>query len=172
MSPISKRLAQLVVLSMLAIGSTGCQTFNLDKAFSLHGNDERYVGLEPAFAGDQAEEIYHKVRQAAASNSIVLNVIGDSEVRVLPLPPGQKSVFVSNLLKDTGVLKKLGTIDAVMYRHSKDTIGGIRMNVQMTNDKRTVRPESDYALKPGDRLEVRKATHPTIDKLIEMAIGV
>ncbi len=163
-------------LAMMAAGMTGCSSFNLPQlpTFSLNQSEPKYISVDSGveLQGATSEELYHKVRQARAQNSIVLQVIGDeTPVRVLPLPPGEKSVFVSNLLTQTGVQRKLGAVDAVLFRHSPDTIGGIRMVVKMSSDKRTVRPESDYALRAGDRLRVEKAASPGLQELIQMTLG-
>ena len=120
-----------------------------------------------------SEEVYHSVRQARAQNSIVLQVDGDSTpVRVLPLPPEQRSVYVSDLLKQTGVQKKLGPLNATLYRFSPDTIGGLPMEVKMSKDGESVRPVSDYALHAGDRLQVHKAAYPALDGLVNMVLGI
>jgi hypothetical protein len=134
----------------------------------------KYVGMEVGFEADASlsQEIYNKVRPARAQNSSGVQVVGDDEpLRVLPLPPEQKSVFVSDLLKQTGVQQKFGAVDAVLYRPAPGSASGLRMVVQMSKGKRTVAPESDYALKPGDRLRVEKAPHPGIQQLLEMAVG-
>ncbi len=166
----------LFSVAILAIAMSGCQTLNLPAVFSSEQGSPHYVGLgaEPGFQLEpsRSEEIYHKVRQAHAQNSIVLHIVGDdTPARVLPLPPEQKTVFVSDLLEQTGVRKKLGSVDAILYRYAQGTIGGVRMKVKMSEDKRTVRPESDYALRAGDRLEVVKAKHATLDKLLDLAGG-
>lgn len=164
-------------LAVLATCLSGCSSFKLPSfnAFGLSNSKPKYVGLQPGFESDVAlsQEIYNKVREARAQNSIVLQIVGDeSPVRVLPLPPEQKSVFVSDLLNQTGVQNKLGAIDVVLYRHATGTIGGIRMEVKMANDKRSVRAESDYALHAGDRLRVEKAPHPGLEKLIRTTLGL
>jgi hypothetical protein len=163
-------------VAMLVAGSTGCNSINLPtfSAFSLGQSEPNYVSLGGGFELDStgSEAVYYKVREARSQNSIVLQVVGDDPpIRILPLPPGQKSVFVSTLLKQTGVQKKLGAIDAVLFRHAKGTIGGIRMVVRMSPDKSTVRPETDYALKAGDRLRVEKAPNPSLQKLIDITLG-
>lgn len=183
--------AQLARLSWpalvtLAIGLSGCTSLNLPTlpelpnlpgltSRSYDDPNSKYVGLEPGYEADPSlsQQIYNKVRQAKAQNSIVLQVIGDDEpLRILPLPPEQKSVFVSDLLKQTGVQKKLGVMDAVLYRPAPGTISGLRMVVQMSKSKRSVAPESDYALKPGDRLRVEKAPNPNLQKLMDLATGM
>ncbi|MCG8652636.1 MAG: hypothetical protein MI861_22545 [Pirellulales bacterium] len=166
-----------LLLAALVVGLTGCSSLNLPSinAFSRDQPQSNYVGLQPDLQLDASEskEIYQKVRQAKAQNSIVLQIVGDeTPLRLLPLPPGEKSAFISDLLTQTGVQQKLGAIDVVLYRLSDNSIGGIRMVVKMSDDKQSVRPESDYALRAGDRLRVEKAPHPGLQKLLEMAVGI
>lgn len=168
-------------LAMLALGCTGCHVLNLPTAgiFSINKEDprSRYIGLDPGFEldADESQEIYNKVRQAKAQQSVVLHVIDDDlPPRILPLPASEtgKSVFVSDLLGQTGVQHKLGAVQVVLIRPVADSSGGLRMPVNMDKEKRSVLPESDYALQPGDRLRVEKAPPPSIRHLVEMALGV
>ncbi|WP_182868050.1 hypothetical protein [Stieleria mannarensis] len=131
-------------------------------------------GTVPAtsLSGDGAltEEAYHKIRQAKTQNAVVLQVAGDEQpVRVLPLPTGQQSVFVSELLTQTGVLKKLGDVQATLYRPSPDSIAGVRMDIKFADDG-TVEPTSDYGLRPGDRVQVQPITTTPIESLVKMAL--
>ncbi len=104
---------------------------------------------------------------------MVLQVIGDDvPARVLPLPPGTHSVYVSELLTQTGVLKKLDNVDATLFRSSTDSIGGIPMEVNMSKDGKSVRPESDYSLQAGDRLMVSKATNPAAQAMFNAMLGL
>lgn len=154
---------------------TGCTTLNLSSSPFSKPSSPEYRGIDSGFELDLAsgEEIYHSVRQARTQNAIVLQVAGDNTpVRVLPLPPGQNSVFVSDLLKQTGVQKKLGSLQATLFRYSSDTIGGIPMVVKMAPDGRSVRPVSDYALHAGDRLQVSKAASPAMKGLVNMVLGI
>ena len=116
------------------------------------------------------EEAYHKIREAKTQNAIVLQVAEDEQpVRVLPLPPGQKSVFVSELLTQTGVLKKLGSVQATLYRPSPDSISGVPMEIQFADDG-TVDPTTDYGLRPGDRVQIQKKTTTAIESFVNMAL--
>jgi hypothetical protein len=45
------------------------------------------------------------------------------------------------------------------------------MQVEMSDDCGTVRPESDYALQPGDRLKVWKVPNPAMGKLYNAFLG-
>jgi hypothetical protein len=116
--------------------------------------------------------LYRKVQQASSQNAIVLQVLGDdAPVRVLPLPPDGKSVFVSDLLVQTGVLAKLESIEATLFRNSAEALGGVRMEVKMSPEGDEVRPESDYALQPGDRLRVNKRQFNSLEQLLK-AVGL
>lgn len=166
-----------IILGCVAMvfGVQGCSTLNLPKtAFSK--NTREYQGFDSAFDGGQtsvSEKVYNAVRQARAENSVVLHVIGDENpARVLPLPVGQKSVYVSELLTQTGVLEKLGRVNATLFRNSTDSIGGIPMEVRMDENNTIVRPESDYALQAGDRLMVSEATAKPMDILVKEILGL
>jgi hypothetical protein len=88
---------------------------------------------------------------------VLLQVVGDSTpLRVLPLPPDNRTVFVSELLEQTGIREKFGTIEATVYRADRKIPGGVPMEVRFNNDG-TVQPQYDYHLQPGDRIRVAKA---------------
>jgi hypothetical protein len=130
-------------------------------------------GSELPVAGDgsMTMEAYQKIREAKAQNAVVLQVAGDEQpVRLLPLPPpGQKSVFVSELLNQTGVLEALSPIEATVYRPSPESISGIKMNIRFGEDG-TVDPASDYGLRPGDRVHVRQIKTTAWESLVEMVL--
>ncbi|MFK8112565.1 MAG: hypothetical protein AB8B91_10195 [Rubripirellula sp.] len=163
----------LILFAMGLMVTTGCTSLNLS-ALSL-GEPEGY-NYEPGELSIQpsaSEQVYQAVKQARGRNAIVLQVTGDSTpVRVLPLPEGAKSVFVSDLLKQSGITRKLGSVEATLYRNSTDAIGGIPMEVKMASDGRSVRPESDYALRAGDRLQVSEAPSPAMKGMMNMLLGL
>jgi len=139
-----------VSLVLLSLGSmAGCNVFgkkdnaDLSGAVSLRGSD--------------SADVFQRVREAKAQNSIVLQVTGDSSpVRILPLPPDDRSVFVSDLLKQTEIQDKVGPMRVTLYRASDAAPMGIPMEVKFTTRGGSVRPDSDYALKAGDRLRILK----------------
>lgn len=164
---------------MLLICGSGCSTLNLPKVanfgqFQLVEDPmANFKAADFKLDGNLTEKAYQGVRQAKAQNSVVLEIVGDDDaIRVLPLPDDGKSVYVSNLLSDTGVAKKLGAVEATLFRSSSDVIGGMPMEVRIAGDGKTVRPESDYALQPGDRLRVSKGTHPMLTNLIGSLLGL
>jgi len=143
--------------------------------FRFGAEPTNYVGEHGGFemAGENTEAVYRGVQQAKANDSIVLQVVGDSTpVRVLPLPPDGTPVYVSELITQTGVLRKLGTVQATLFRYSPSVIGGAPMDVRMNQTQDGVRPECDYALRAGDRLRVRKTiTAPLLD-LLQQSVGL
>ncbi len=146
-------------------------TFTTPGLFKTPDSASPYVpvGDGVVMAGSATADLYQKIRQAKLENAVVLEVLGDDQpIRVLPLPPGGRSVFVSALLKQTGVLEKLGSIDATLFRASTDSIAGIRMEVGMNDDGDQIRPECDYALQPGDRLQVKEREINGVNMMMSM----
>jgi hypothetical protein len=165
----------LLGLATITLCATGCTSITMPKTvFSKHSRE--YQGIDGAFDGGQtsiSEKVHLAVRQAKAENGVVLQVVGDDNpARVLPLPPGRQSVYVSELLTQTGVQQKLENVHATLYRHSTDSIGGIPMEVKMSKDGDSVRPESDYSLQSGERLMASKAPHPAMQSLVHAILGL
>lgn len=148
--------------SLLFPGSGQHQTYQMIDGTPLSGSLDA--------DGSLTEDAYNKIREAKAQNAVVLQVSGDSQpVRLLPLPPQEKSVFVSELLTQTGVLKKFGAVDVTLYRPSPDSIEGIKMDVKFADDG-SVDPASDYGLRPGDRVQVRQRSTTALESLVNMAL--
>jgi hypothetical protein len=177
MTPLHSPRLMLISFAVILATATGCTSLHVPDLPSMpfvnpESDEYRPIDTSLPMQRSDPEQIYHSVRQARAENGIVLQVAEDEiPVRVLPLPPGQKSVFVSDLLKQTGVQEKLKTIQATLYRHSNDSIGGIPMEVKMSRDGRSIKPESDYALRAGDRLKVQKY-NPTMKLLFSSILGL
>lgn len=186
-----KTAASVFLLVGLLVSASGCSSFktpsvggldlmNPSSSLLFPGSAKQgapfkmHDGTAPGAAlsadGSLTMESYQKIREAKAQNAVVLQVAGDEQpVRVLPLPTGGKSVFVSELLNQTGVLKKLGTVEATLYRPSPDSIAGVRMEIKFKDDG-TIDPVSDYGLRPGDRVQVRKVTTTAFQSLVKMAL--
>lgn len=122
------------------------------------------------------EDVYHKVKQAKEQDAVVLQVVGDRDpVRVLPLPSAdasgaRRNVYVSTLLKQSGVMDKFRRLEAALFRPADHSFDGVRMSVIISNDG-VVRPESDYSLRPGDRLVVREAQAMDLASITDMLLG-
>lgn len=120
--------------------------------------------------GSMTMEGYQKIREAKAQNAVVLQVAGDDQpIRLLPLPAGEKSVFVSELLTQTGVLSKMGHVEATLYRPAPGSISGVKMDIKF-DDNGLIDPASDYGLRPGDRVQVRKKSTSAIQSFVNMAL--
>ena len=163
------------ILLLLAFMSSvmlcsGCATMKIPPLLPGAGLDAD-VGVE--LQGSESARAFQQVREAKDQNAIVLHVPGDDEaIRVLPLPQDGQSVFVSDLLRQSGVQKKLRRVAPVLYRASSESINGIRMEVGMTEGGKSVRPESDYALQAGDRLEVREAPPAPLNGIFSSIMGL
>jgi len=141
--------AVLALIWVLLGATTGCNVFR--------NKDNATVTGAVSLQGSESADVYQRVREAKAQNSIVLQVAGDSApVRVLPLPPDDRAVFVSDLLKQTEIQDKVGPMRVTLYRASDGSPMGVPMEVKFTARGGSVRPDSDYALKAGDRLRILK----------------
>ncbi len=145
-----KPVRTLLASSLLALSACGCSVIPpmyMDNDKSL----DPLVALQPSAASEQ----YDVISQARARNSVVLEIVGSKDpVRVLPLPTDGRSVFVSDLLKQSGLTKEFDRMQATLYRNSPNTLGGIRMGIHFHNRSNQITAEHDYALQAGDRLEV------------------
>lgn len=124
-----------------------------------------------ALKGSSSTQVAQRIREAKAQNSVVIQVADDSvPIRVLPLPADGESVFVSDLLTQTGVAEKLGRMQATLYRANPSTPMGVPMEVRFSPKDGSVRPECDYALQPGDRLKIMKDETSMIGGLIDQLL--
>ncbi len=141
------------LVTALAIGSVvivpGCNVFGKKDNAARSGDF--------ALQSSDASDVLKRVREAKSQNSVVVQVIGNSTpVRVLPLPPDERSVFVSDLLKQTGLQESFGPMRVTLYRANSHAPMGIPMEVKFTTRGGQVRPEADYALQAGDRIRISK----------------
>lgn len=191
-SPLKQVVCAGFVMS-LALCSTGCSMLKIPSLSTLSGMSpppvpEMTAPTSPPLGADQGtfpgalpgagapssamESVYYATRQAKAQGGIVLHVQGaDPPVRVLPLPDDGRTVYVSQLISQSGVDEKLGRFDATLFRHSPMTIGGLRMDCKMSSDGKQIRAECDYALKPGDRVRVRKASGGGLGGLVDLVLA-
>lgn len=161
--------AAILLISPLLIG---CGSVTIPKTAFSNPTPDPYGANANGFEGNPqiAEKLYHATRTAHSQNSLVLQVVGDSDpARILPLPPPGQAVYVSQLLEQTGVLQRFGGVQATLYRYSPSVVGGIRMAVKMNKDASAVRSESDYALQPGDRLKVEEYASSMFGQLLQSA---
>lgn len=170
----NRNVAATLLLACSALLSSGCTALKLPSLSMLTKSPEPQALADPSVSsGTSSLDVYRKVREARAQNSIVLQVMGDHDaLRVLPLPTDGHAVFVSTLVKQSGVQQKLGAIDVKLFRFSTESVGGLPMDVRMNEARTVVRTESDYALQPGDRLEVKKVEMLALKQLLNGALGL
>lgn len=146
----SVRCTLLAAIAIAAVTiAPGCNVFGKQDNVPPSG--------EFALQSSDSADVFKRVREAKAQNSVVVQVVGDSTpIRVLPLPPDERSVFVSDLLKQTGLKDKFGPMRVTLYRANTHSPMGIPMEVKFTTRGGDVRPDADYALQAGDRLRIAK----------------
>ena len=161
--------------SSLLVMSQGCAPLHLGNTPFGPDNSNQYTrrGDASTLADvSMNEKVYYAVKRAKLENAVVLQVLDDENpARVLPLPEGGRAVYVSELLTQTGVMKKLGHIEATLYRASSDSISGVPMEIKMGRSRDNIQPSSDYALQAGDRVMVSKATNPALEMLFDGLVG-
>jgi len=169
-------------MALLMLFATGCSSFKMPSinlpGSGLSPDGTKYVSNSTGsdykgFDETMTETVYQRVREAAANHAIVLQIDGNREgSRVLPLPADGRSVFVSTLLSQSGVVEEIGGVKVILYRSSPQTIGGVKLDVKMSEGGKTVLPESDYALHPGDRVFVTKKPLEMMNGLVSAALGI
>jgi hypothetical protein len=147
---LTSRVAVWTICLIAAGATPGCHLFQKPGVGTLAAESTPLRGSDSA-------EVFQRIREAKSQNAIVMQIAGDSSpIRVLPLPPDGQSVFISDLLKQTGIQDKLGRIHATLYRPTPDDPSGIRMEVKFSERSGIIRPETDYALQAGDRIRISK----------------
>lgn len=141
--------ARRAILLAALLGLGGC---NLLEFRPLGGNQSLASDTQAT------EDLYRRLREAQSQNAVLVQVLGDSTpLRVLPLPPENRSIFVSQLLQQTGILDKFGAVEVTVYRATPGMPGGVPMEVRFNPKTGDIRPDCDYALRPGDRIRVAEA---------------
>ncbi len=65
-----------------------------------------------------------------------------------------RGTTVQSALEASGAMKKFRSMDVVVMRNLEGTHQPLQMTCQYNPSKKTVRPETDYALQHGDRIVV------------------
>lgn len=98
---------------------------------------------------------YEAVSKAAEQQAVVLQVAGaEQPSRIIPLPSDGRAVHVSDLLRQSGLSEEFSRMKATLHRGGSNAIDGIKMGIMFDGQTTRVLPEYDYALRPGDRLQV------------------
>jgi|GEM_PF-3774100 len=149
---------------LVLFSSTGCSMF-------MGANGDTMAAAKPLEASEEVRE-YEKLVRARRENAIVLEVANDGAGgRVLPLPAGGQPVFLNDLLTQTGVAKKMGSMAITLYRIPERGGGLMPMKARWDADKNCVDPATDYALRAGDRVYVERASGSGLLDSILGALG-
>ena len=148
--PTMRIAQQLLVILSLTACMGGCSLLPTDMLL-VEPKRENPLTLQPSGSTD----LYDALARAKSCNAVVLQVIGvEGPARVIPLPADGRAVFVSDLLRQSGLTDEFPRMKATLYRNSQDAMGGIRMGVRFLGQTNQITPEHDYSLQAGDRLEV------------------
>lgn len=144
MKPYHPRLILCLSLVVL-LSAPGCSL--LDSGSDLSG--------ELALRSSSGNDPFQAVLKARDNHAIVLHVLGsNAPPKIIPLPTDGSPVFVSDLLKQSGLNDKFARMSATLHRNSTNAIDGVRMGIRFASRSNQLLPEHDYQLQPGDRLEV------------------
>ncbi len=160
---MSPRRSNCLVAPLLAfcLLNTGCASLALFPSDDSDAPNEATLHESPEAA------MFRAVQTARQTNSIVLQVEGaEKPMRVIPLPTDGKTVFMNDLLRQTGLKSKYNGLDIVLLRSGAGEMDGVKMAVTF-DGKGRVSTGTDYALRPGDRIMVRKVLNSTIQNVLD-----
>jgi hypothetical protein len=74
---------------------------------------------------------------------------------------------VQTALERSGAIKKYRDMEIMILRVVKETGRGLRMPVNYVPRKKSVSPEQNYAIHPGDRILVKPKSSNVLDKIVD-----
>ncbi len=83
--------------------------------------------------------------------------------------PLKESMLVQDALKGSGAVRRFKRMDVVLVRRVSNG-QKLRLPIRYNSSQRRVADENNYALHPGDWLEVTENTSNTFDRMIETAM--
>ncbi len=136
--------------SLLALGLclTGCQSLMLGDGAGKHHIDQ-LTSASAAKPGTFSIE-YHPVDAMPERVEV----------------PMKDATYVQQAIEQNDVLKKFRREKIQLYRKNDSTNTYSRMEIDFDRGKHRVPPESDYAIRQGDRLVIREDTSTMIDDLL------
>lgn len=101
------------------------------------------------------------------SPAITLEVIdGGRHMERIPLPEGS-SMVVSNIVDDAQLIKRLGRIRVTVLRPMGEGEPPVRMEVDFDSDGKKVMEGQNYAIRPGDHIQVIPDKRGFLERLSE-----
>ena len=148
---INDQAKSITIVTLLMFTTQGCATL------SLSLDPEPVEKVETTLKESPEARMYRAIQTARETNSIVLQVEGsDKPLRVIPLPKGGESVFMNDLLRQAGLVKRFNSHDITLFRSDGNVIDGVKMAVVFDKKAGRVKAGTDYALRAGDRVTVRR----------------
>ncbi|MFV1966727.1 MAG: hypothetical protein ACC628_14985 [Pirellulaceae bacterium] len=149
-----QRALSFLVL-FVGVGSAGCGTFNRNVGHLFGGDDTKSVAA-PSVGADGptiAIEFYPED--------------GKPERAYLPL---DSVTYVQQVFERTNAHRRFSRMKAQIHRQLPDG-GSHKLDVRYDRKSRRVEPGFDYALHPGDRLQITEDTTNVIDDMLESVAG-
>ena len=146
-------ILRAMVVMLASVVLSGCQSFDFDAANSR--------------TADTAEPIAE------------VNVIGQYQMQLIP-SRGKPSVeriditgpvTVQDALEASGALSKFGRMKISLGRIIKDRAELLKLPVEYQIQSKSVRPEQNYQVLPGDTITVSPQKSDRFEKLIKSATG-
>ena len=138
-----------LLAAMLASTCVGCASFG-GNPFDLGANKK--VPIDPA-------------------KMVTVEMQADSgENKVVQLPH-EDTLLAQTALQKSGAIKKFRRMNVSLVRARPDGRGPHKMEVKYESESQRVRPDSDYALLPGDKLIAVEDVSTPVDDAMETLLG-
>ena len=149
----------LLMLVCLAPLASGCTTLKSPGSSLLPGLGETKADVA---VDDQA---------VPDSQTVVVELhrINGLAGRVrVPVKPG---MAVQNVLEDSGALDRFSRMTIKLKRRVDGRQGYLPLTAVYDHGRKTVRPESNYAIRPGDFLIVTEDVTTSTDEMVQQLLG-
>ena len=145
-------ILRTMLVAFACVVFAGCQSFDFDAANSQSATDKVIPGA---------------------------NVIGQYQMQLIPKrgkPSVEKinitgPVTVQDALETSGATKKFGLMKISLGRIIKDKGTLLKLPVEYDFRSKTVRPEQNYEILPGDTITVSPKKSNSLEKIIKTATG-
>ncbi len=151
----------LIVAVCCCLLSTGCASLAMFPAASEE------PASAPALRESPEAAMYRAIQTARQTGAIVVQIEGaEKPLKVLPLPTDGSTVFVSSLIRQMDLKRRFRGLDITLFRSTGQVMDGVKMAVTFDKSGR-VTTGTDYALRPGDRVTVRRQLHSAMQSIVD-----
>ena len=149
----------LFLLGCLLLLASGCTTLKSPGSFLLPGLGE--TKAEVAVDDQAVPDSQTMVVELHRLNGLA------GRVRV-PVKPG---MVVQNVLEESGAFDQFSRMTIKLKRRVDGRQGYLPLTAVYDHGRKTVRPESNYAIRPGDFLIVTEDTTTSTDEMVQQLLG-